>query len=147
MKYLDTTGLSYFWDKVKGKIPTNISELTNDSGFITEAENPIKVLTGTESNPIYLRELQTGLYILNGICKPFEGSTDSMTANSAVTHVAYFDTVTAVQIFYPPYNQVQYFEVYDSTYTSNAVSLNDLTTKQYVDDLFNSIVNGNEVSY
>lgn len=35
MKYLDKDGLSYFYSKVKGKIPTKVSDLTNDSGFTT----------------------------------------------------------------------------------------------------------------
>lgn len=34
-KFLDQTGLSHFWDKIKAKIPTKVSQLTNDSGFTT----------------------------------------------------------------------------------------------------------------
>lgn len=89
----------------------------------------VKVLEGTETAPIYLRELQTGAYKLNGVCKPYNGSDTSMTANNSIAFVTHFDTVTAIQIFYPPYNQVQYFEVYDDNYTSNVVALNDLASK------------------
>lgn len=32
--YLDKTGLSYFFSKIKGLIPTKISQLTNDSKFV-----------------------------------------------------------------------------------------------------------------
>lgn len=32
-KYLDLTGLSTFWTKAKAKIPTKVSQLTNDSGY------------------------------------------------------------------------------------------------------------------
>ena len=39
MAYLDNTGLSYFWSKIKAfvnnLIPTKVSELQNDSGYIT----------------------------------------------------------------------------------------------------------------
>ena len=35
--YLDKTGLAYFWSKIVAKIPTATSDLTNDSGFITNA--------------------------------------------------------------------------------------------------------------
>ena len=35
MKYLDKDGLTYLWGKIKAKIPTKTSELTNDSGFST----------------------------------------------------------------------------------------------------------------
>lgn len=112
---------------------------------------PFTQLTGSEESPILLRTLQTGAYILNGTCSPYEGSDVYMGANNAVTFVNYFDTVTAIQIFYPPYNQVQYFEVYDDNYISNVVGLNGLATKEYVDNLVGTIsttldtINGEEV--
>lgn len=162
---------------VEKEIPTKVSELTNDSGYltnytesdptvpnyvktITEADiakwnagggsggtsnyndltnKPFVNATGTESSPVYLRALLTGAYILNGTCSPYENSNVFMTANNAVTFVNHFDAVTAVQIFYPPYNQVQYFEVYDENYTTNTVYLNNLVTKEYVDGLVGSI--------
>ena len=48
-KYLDETGLAYFWAKIKEKLatkadttslPTKTSDLTNDSGFITAKDVP-----------------------------------------------------------------------------------------------------------
>lgn len=39
MKYLDKDGLTYLWGKIKAKIPTKTSELTNDSGFTTFSGN------------------------------------------------------------------------------------------------------------
>ena len=118
MKYLGENSLTYLISKIKGV--SDYNNLTN---------KPITQLTGTEASPIYLRTLQTGAYILNGTCSPHNGSETYMTANSAVTFVNHFDTVTAVQIFYPPYNQVQYFEVYDDNYTTTTVALNDMATK------------------
>lgn len=39
MAYLDNTGLSYFWSKIKALvnslIPTKVSDLQNDSGYLT----------------------------------------------------------------------------------------------------------------
>ena len=35
MKYLDKDGLLYLWGKIKAKIPTKTSDLTNDSGYLT----------------------------------------------------------------------------------------------------------------
>lgn len=61
MSYLDNSGLSYFWSKIKviinakytkpsggipasdiasGVIPTKVSELTNDSGYLTISTLP-----------------------------------------------------------------------------------------------------------
>lgn len=34
-RYLDETGLQTLWSKITNKIPTKVSELTNDSGFTT----------------------------------------------------------------------------------------------------------------
>ena len=37
--YLDKTGLTYFWSKIKAALPTKTSDLANDSGFITASAN------------------------------------------------------------------------------------------------------------
>lgn len=173
----DDTEIKQSIANIKNEIPTKVSELTNDSGYITSyietdptvpnyvkniteediakwnagggsggisdyndlLNKPFVNVTGTQESPIYLRALSTGAYILNGNCSPYDGSEVYMGANNAVTFVNHFDTVTAIQIFYPPYNQVQYFEIYDDNYTTNTVYLNNLTTKEYVDGLVGSI--------
>lgn len=40
MKYLSQEGLTYLWSKIKALIPTKVSELQNDSNFITSASVP-----------------------------------------------------------------------------------------------------------
>ena len=35
-KFLNDSGLSYFWSKIKALVPTKISDVTNDSQFVTE---------------------------------------------------------------------------------------------------------------
>ena len=44
MAYLDNSGLSYFWSKIKAfvnsLIPTKVSELQNDSGYLTLSTLP-----------------------------------------------------------------------------------------------------------
>ena len=35
-KYLDNTGLSYLWGKIKAIVPTKVSDLTNDSNYATQ---------------------------------------------------------------------------------------------------------------
>lgn len=115
-------------------------EVQSGSSDYDSLENkPFTNMTGTEENPIFLRTLQTGAYVLSGVCSPYDGSEAYMVANNAITYVNYFETVTAVQIFYPPYNQVQYFEVYDDNYITNTVALNNLVTKDYVDGLINEL--------
>ena len=38
--YLDKTGLTHLWEKIKAKIPTKTSDLTNDSGYLTSPNIP-----------------------------------------------------------------------------------------------------------
>lgn len=39
MKFLDETGLAHLWSKIKSIIPTKTSQLTNDSGFVSDTSN------------------------------------------------------------------------------------------------------------
>lgn len=40
-KYLDHSGLTYLWSKLKALIPSKTSDLTNDAGFLTIATLPV----------------------------------------------------------------------------------------------------------
>ena len=40
-KYLDYSGFTYFWGKLKALIPTKTSDLQNDSGFLTLSTLPV----------------------------------------------------------------------------------------------------------
>lgn len=42
-KYLDIAGLEHLWGKIIDAIPTKVSELTNDSGYLTSANLPTKL--------------------------------------------------------------------------------------------------------
>lgn len=64
-KYLDKIGLAYLWGKIKqalsskadaSAIPTNVSDLTNDSGFITsytETDPTVPSWAKAASKPTY----------------------------------------------------------------------------------------------
>lgn len=43
--YLDKTGLGLVWNKIKGLIPTKVSDLTNDSGYITSYPSNVSAFT------------------------------------------------------------------------------------------------------
>ena len=47
--FLDKTGLAHLWEKIKAKIPTKTSQLTNDSGFINTVDSR---LSNTSTNPV-----------------------------------------------------------------------------------------------
>ena len=59
-EYLDKAGLTYFWGKVKtyisGVVPTKVSDLTNDSGYIssyTETDPTVPSWAKASSKPSY----------------------------------------------------------------------------------------------
>lgn len=66
--YLNSSGLSSLWAKIKGIIPTKTSDLTNDSEFITN-DDIIANITKTTSNA----------EITSGVNKVLKG--DSYTTN------------------------------------------------------------------
>ena len=66
-KYLDSNGLLYLWQKIKNTfaktndIPTKTSDLTNDSGYITEGDLPEGIIAST-SVPLMDGVGATGVY-------------------------------------------------------------------------------------
>lgn len=69
-KFLDQNGLLYFWQKMKafvtGSVPTKTSQLTNDSGYITQSDVPDAItidsaLSGTSGNPVQNKVINTAL--------------------------------------------------------------------------------------
>lgn len=55
MKFLDETGLAHLWSKIKSLIPTKLSQLSNDSGYIksyteTDPTVPSHVKSITSAN-------------------------------------------------------------------------------------------------
>ena len=55
--YLDKTGLTYFWSKIKAALPTKTSDLTNDSGFVSTSD------TGTVSTTMLADDAVTSAKI------------------------------------------------------------------------------------
>lgn len=58
--YLDKDGVLYLWGKVKGIVPTNTSQLTNDSGFITSANISGKLDTNGNGSNVTVAFTQAG---------------------------------------------------------------------------------------
>lgn len=45
IEYIDKTGLTEFYAKIKDKIPTKTSDLTNDSNYMTESQVTAAITT------------------------------------------------------------------------------------------------------
>lgn len=92
---------------------------------------PIKRITSMDKeNPIVLRNLTSGVYLLHGWFSPYTGSTIKMAAQTPViATVAISSIASYIQLFFPFNNIIQYFEIKDDDYTSKNISLNDLLSR------------------
>ena len=59
-KYLNQTGLKNFWKRIKKYIPTKLSDLTNDPGFITGSDLPTNHVTTNTTQTITGDKTWTG---------------------------------------------------------------------------------------
>lgn len=85
---------------------------------------PIKYVESDSSNPIYLREMESGTYILYGKFKPFNGSTGTFTFSTGMlVSIQKATAMTYVQVFYSKSNTIQYLEITDEAYTRKDAKL------------------------
>ena len=85
---------------------------------------PIKYVESDSSNPVYLREMESGTYVLYGKFKPFNGSTGTLTFSTGMLVSIIKNTaITYVQVFYSKSNTIQYLEITDETYTRKDAKL------------------------
>lgn len=130
-KYLDNTGLSYLWGKIKslfvpqtrtvnGKaLSSNITLTAEDVGA------PIELIENNDStNKKPLRSIDSGTYVLSGYFTSYEGGTESFTFNSGmVVAILKESSKSYVQVFYPKSNVIQYLEITDSEVTRKDAKL------------------------
>lgn len=102
-----------------GDLPLNYDALVN--------KPMARIISEDADNPVYLRDLESGFYILNGKFRPYNGSTRALSFSSSLpANIIRSTSKTSVQIFYPVNNCVQFLEITDDTYTPNYVYLNNL---------------------
>lgn len=92
---------------------------------------PIKRMTSMDKeNPIILRNLISGAYLLHGWFSPYTGSTIKMAAQTPIiATVATTSNTSYIQLFFPFNNMVQYFEITDDNFTNKNISLNSLLSR------------------
>lgn len=70
-----------------------------------------------KDNPLYLRDLESGTYVLYGRFRPYNGSTSTCTFSTGMlVSVIRNASISYMQIFYSKNNTIQYCEITDSTY-------------------------------
>lgn len=82
------------------------------------------------TNPIVLRNLDSGCYCLHGYILPFSGSDALFAAQTPIqVNIAKSSEISFVQLFFAFNNQLQYFEITDSSYTMKNILFNEILTR------------------
>lgn len=90
----------------------------------------VKYVESDSDNPVYLREMESGTYVLYGKFKPFNGSTGTFTFSTGMlVSIQKATAMTYVQIFYSKNNTIQYLEITDEGYTRKDAKLVDMESK------------------
>lgn len=137
-KYLDSTGLTYLWGKIKslfvpqtrtvnGKsLNADITLTASDvSALPANTEMPVTILENNDSeNKTPLRTLDSGTYVLKGYFTAYTGSTASYTFTSGMlVSVVKTTDMSYIQIFYAKSNTIQYLEISDTEVTRKDAKL------------------------
>ena len=87
----------------------------------------VKIENLDEANMVILRNLDSGIYVLHGFFKPYEGSSNAITFDSdTLVSITKEASESHVQIFYPTNNRVQYANITDTSYEKNDIYLSNL---------------------
>lgn len=92
---------------------------------------PIKYIESAGGdNPVYMRDIASGTYVLYGKFRPFNGSTSTFSFSSGMlVSVIKTTAVSYVQIFYAKNNTIQYLEITDDAVTRKDAKFVDMETK------------------
>lgn len=108
--------------------------VVNESGDIIPGEVlssgsdcHIAYVESSGTDPLYLRDLDSGTYVLTGKFRPYNGSTNSFTFSTGMlVSVIKQASVSYVQTFYSKNNTLQYLEITDEAYTRKDAKLIDM---------------------
>lgn len=120
MKYLVLEDEEY--EIVDGAAREAIEKLNSDLAII-------KIVSDAD-DPVALRDLESGTYVLQGKFIAFTGSTSIFGfSSSLLVNIIRGEEKSSVQIFYPTNNRVQFLEITDDAFTRKNVDLSELDAK------------------
>lgn len=77
-----------------------------------------------KTNPVQLRNLDSGVYVLYGYFNPCEAVTKTLMAQTPIyASIGKSSSKSYIQLFFPLNNTIQYFEITDADYTVENTSL------------------------
>lgn len=96
-------------------------------GMSGGGNSPIKYVESTTDNPVYLRDLESGTYVLYGKFRPYNGSTSTASFSTGMlVSVIRNASISYMQIFYSKNNTIQYCEITDDTYKRTDAKLTNM---------------------
>lgn len=107
-------------------------EVSSGSSDYNDLSNiPMKKLYNMDSkNPIVLKSLESGIYILHGYFKPNETSDKMVVAQTPMfACITTTSSKSYIQLFFAYNNQIQYLEISNDSYTLTNILLNDLVNR------------------
>ena len=96
---------------------TNLKEIVDDISTLKETPAAVTSLSGTADSPIILRELDAGVYVLNGTVKTFSGSASNMSWKNTFVVVAVSGSTTYVQAHFPISNAIHLYTINSGSHT------------------------------
>lgn len=105
-----------------------IAETIKNSGV---GGNGIVSISSTDKdNPVQLRNLESGVYVLHGYFNPCEAVTKVLVAQTPIyASVGKSTSKSYIQLFFPLNNTIQYFEITDTDYIMDSVALKQTNLK------------------
>ena len=109
-------------------VGTDTSEYGNKIRSIAKGGSndcPIEYVDNSNSDiPMYLRDFESGTYVLYGKFRPFNGSTGTFTFSTGMlVSIIRTNSMSYVQVFYSKSNTIQYLEITDEEYTRKDAKL------------------------
>lgn len=115
-----------------------IQKIINSGGGTSDYNNlenkPITYITGTDETPLYLNQLATGKYIINGLYMPYENADISSTGNNTYIEVETTETEVYVLLNDILNNNKEHYQIAidSSSYIRNVISYNNIKYKETI---------------
>lgn len=121
-------------DKIKPKNSGTFPMVDAEDVAVGEDRLPeylaVKIIESSKDAPVILRDVESGLYVLKGIFKPYTGATSSISfSNRMMTNISTTSKQTALQVFYPSTNYVRHMVITDEAFTQKYVYFDQLQPK------------------
>lgn len=104
----------------------NVADGAEDSDAATVGQLAVKKVKNTGGETVYLRDLESGAYTLEGSFQLYPGSARGAFSSPVYASISKQKDYSEIQIFSPLSNIVRYMKVYDDSVEVTVAKLNDM---------------------